>query len=550
MHLSYVLTFLFASYILRCSAVLPSTFVSVQYNHATGTFVILEEMLSGAAAWANYTDDVQNTGWSHLTVNTNPDYDDNVQAYAAGLVEGYITAGPIYMHWVNTMSSYCLEKTDYCNRLQTFINTNMEWLSDKIKNNPDDAYFHQAELLLMQLAGLQDGYTNRSSQPRLEVNPFGFLLLQISGDLEDLEVALDKPDRNPVFGSGSCSALIKLLPGNKDIYVSHDTWSVYNSMIRIVKKYDFAFRKVSKGKEAIPGHVMSFSSYPGVLYSGDDFYIMNTGLVTLETTIGNSNPILFKYIKPEDHMFEMFRNVIANRLATAGEQWGDIFALYNMGTYNNQWMVVNYNEFTPGKPLPDEGVLYVLEQIPGMTVGQDLTKHLKDTQYWPSYNIPYFQEIFNTSGCRENVEKYGDWFSYDKSPRANIFRRDHVKVQDMDSMIRLMRYNNFKEDPLSRCDKCNPAYSAENAIAARSDLNPINGSYPFGALGHRCHGATDMKVTSYSMQKTLSMIAQCGPTTDQQPAFQWSTSDYNEKLLHLGQPDVFDFKPVKVDWQN
>ena len=58
----------------------------------------------------------------------------------------------------------------------------------------------------------------------------------------------------------------------------------------------------------------------------------------------------------------------------------------------------------------------------------------------------------------------------------------------------MLRYNDYTNDPLSRCD-CKPPYSAENTIAARSDLNPADGVYPFGALGHRDHGATDMKVS-------------------------------------------------------
>ena len=57
----------------------------------------------------------------------------------------------------------------------------------------------------------------------------------------------------------------------------------------------------------------------------------------------------------------------------------------------------------------------------------------------------------------------------------------------------LFRYNNFKEDELAECD-CTPPYSGENAISARSDLNPTTGTYPFDALGHRSHGGTDMKV--------------------------------------------------------
>lgn len=58
----------------------------------------------------------------------------------------------------------------------------------------------------------------------------------------------------------------------------------------------------------------------------------------------------------------------------------------------------------------------------------------------------------------------------------------------------LIRYNNFKEDPLSQCDGCDPPANGENAISARSDLNPANGTYPFGALRQRQHGGTDMKV--------------------------------------------------------
>jgi len=62
----------------------------------------------------------------------------------------------------------------------------------------------------------------------------------------------------------------------------------------------------------------------------------------------------------------------------------------------------------------------------------------------------------------------------------------------------LSRYNDFKNDPQSACN-CTPPYSGENAIAARSDLNPPNGTYSVPVFGFRDHGATDVKVTSSSM---------------------------------------------------
>lgn len=70
---------------------------------------------------------------------------------------------------------------------------------------------------------------------------FQFRLFQLGGDLEDLESALNKSSQTRPLGSGSCSALIKLLPNNRDLLVSHDTWSTYQSMLRIMKKYTFDF---------------------------------------------------------------------------------------------------------------------------------------------------------------------------------------------------------------------------------------------------------------------------------------------------------------------
>lgn len=45
------------------------------------------------------------------------------------------------------------------------------------------------------------------------------------------------------------------------------------------------------------------------------------------------------------------------------------------GTYNNQYMVVDYKLFSPGAELPP-AVLYVSEQIPGLVVFGDITQEL------------------------------------------------------------------------------------------------------------------------------------------------------------------------------
>ncbi|XP_067929268.1 putative phospholipase B-like 2 [Watersipora subatra] len=529
--------------------------VSVAFDEETARYTFHDGYLqSGRIAEAEFQDLRLTYGLTFLTVSTNESYPDHVQAYAAGLAEGYITREITRQHWNNTIAGYCDmdSPSDYCKRLHNYLELNVNGFVNQaiIAHGGTDPYWHQVELFLTQVNGFQDGHENTPTVPTFLVRPFGALMFQISGDLEDLEVALNKTEseRKRIFGSGSCSALIKLLPGNKELFVSQDTWNGYNSMLRIMKRYLFGYHMLAApGSPLIPGNEMLFSSYPGYLFSGDDFYIVGSGLVVQETTIGNSNPDLNKYIQPENTVLEGIRNQVANRLATDGASWARIFQDYNSGTYNNEWMIVDYNKFTPGQAELSKGLLTVLEQLPGMIVWDDVTPILAKQTYWASYNSPYFPKIFNASGTQALVDKYGDWFTYDNTPRAKIFRRDHVKVTDIKSMQKLMRYNDFQNDPLSKCN-CTPPYSAENAISARSDLNPANGTYPFSALGHRSHGGTDCKITSLALYKQFMMEVVSGPTHDDQKPFSWSTADFADSVPHEGHPDTFDFGPVQTNW--
>ncbi|XP_077417241.1 putative phospholipase B-like 2 [Vanacampus margaritifer] len=539
------------------SCVLLSNLVEAEVQSAvidknTGQLSLQEGYREDFVAWAKFTDDIQTSGWAFLEVTTSSQYNDSLQAYAAGAVEAAVTSQLIYKHWMNTLMGYCgpfSRDSGYCDRLKNFITVNLQWIQEQIEKEPNSPYWYQIRLALLQLKGLEDSYNEELSFPSgpMSFNPFGFLLFQMGGDLEDLESALNKSSPTRPLGSGSCSALIKLLPDNKDLLVSHDTWNTYQSMLRIMKKYSFAFKVSPLDNHIIPGQTQAFSSYPGSIFSGDDFYILSSGLVTLETTIGNSNPALWKFVQPTGTVMEWLRNIVANRLAVTAKAWAEVFSKYNSGTYNNQWMIVDYNNFTPGKTNMMQDLFVVLEQIPGQILYSDKTEELLQKGYWASYNIPYYEEIFNASGCNELVKNFGSWFSLDLNPRAQIFKRDQKTVTDVSSMMRLMRYNNFKEDPLSRCQECNPHENAENAISARSDLNPANGTYPFGALQQRSHGGTDMKMTSYGMFRRYEMLAVSGPTWDQLPAFQWSTSPYKD-LQHMGQPDMWAFKPIKVTW--
>jgi len=271
---------------------------------------------------------------------------------------------------------------------------------------------------------------------------------------------------------------------------------------------------------------MSFSSYPGMLESLDDFYMMDSGLVMIQTTNSIFNTTLYDLVVPQS-LFAWQRVRLANALAHTGGEWAEYITNYNSGTYNNQYMVINYNLFTVGAPLVP-GTLVVVEQIPGLVVSGDITKEL-ERGYFASYNIPYFDQIYNLSGYPAIVAKYGYSQSYQLAPRAQIFRRDQTMVTDLSSLKQLMRQNNYKTDPYA---KGNP----RRAICSRGDLSDPPG------LG----GCYDTKVTSSFFVNDLISDAINGPTTDSGvlPPFVWTAAFAD--TAHFGQPQTFNFDFVRM----
>lgn len=76
---------------------------------------------------------------------------------------------------------------------------------------------------------------------------FIFSLLQLNGDIGEITAALGVYDDLKEGSNGkqyfssraSCSALVKLFPFQKDIFISHNTWQEYESMLKVMKYYEF-----------------------------------------------------------------------------------------------------------------------------------------------------------------------------------------------------------------------------------------------------------------------------------------------------------------------
>jgi hypothetical protein len=82
----------------------------------------------------------------------------------------------------------------------------------------------------------------------------------------------------------------------------------------------------------------------------------------------------------------------------------------------------------------------VAEQLVTNFKYTDMTDTLNNNSYWASYNNIYFPEFRELSGEEAMAQKKGpELYSWHNSSRARIFARDHVKVVDLPSMIKMMR---------------------------------------------------------------------------------------------------------------
>lgn len=227
--------------------------------------------------------------------------------------------------------------------------------------------------------------------------------------------------------------------------------------------------------------------------------------------------------------------MVSHRTTTSAQDWQRTMSLWNSGTYNNQWMVVDFKLFSPGQTSLPANLLVIGEQLPGYYRIEDVTSVMNKQNYWPSYNVPYFKDGYILSGYDTMRQEKGNAYSYELTPRANIFRARQGSVSDLLSLQKLMRYNDWQNDPLSLgCPKF--------AMASRYDLTPpgipLCPLLPMGAINAKITSAI---MTSNNMQ--ASVVG--GPTHDQQPVFAW-TDEISKKFngtLHIGQPTTFNF-----DW--
>jgi hypothetical protein len=466
--------------------------------------------------------------FGQLEVKTNPSMPANEAGFAAGYAEGALTADHIYNMWLNERCLVdCSGEPD--EQVNAFFIEQERWAEEQIEAHPDCSYWQTVDFVFHQYRGLQAGYNEHASEDK-QLGTWSFRVLNGMGDLFDIMPAVSQ-EKRPAFHrmsyreivdymnkNGHCSALIKVSESLDSLWMAHSSWFTYSSMLRIYKMYQFALPQAAT-------QLMAFSSYPGMLSSLDDFYMMDSGLFMTQTTNSILNATLWDDVEV-DALLAWQRVRVSHALASSGPEWLSTFGKHNSGTYANQYMIVDTNLFVPGQAL-QPNLLTIVEQNPGLVVGGDATGEL-ERGYFPSYNVPYFDAIYLQSGYGDVDSKNQqlEGTQYQLAPRARIFRRDQNGVQSFYDMKHIMRYNDYQNDPVANGDPW-------SAICSRGDLSPSSPS---------ASGCYDTKVTSFEYMKEMKAEIVNGPTAQGLPPFSWATSGLASSNDHYGQPDEYNFE--------
>ncbi|XP_032109600.1 phospholipase B-like 1 [Sapajus apella] len=498
-------------------------YATAYWMPAEKTIQVKNVMDKNGDAYGFYNNSVKTTGWGILEIRAgygSQALSNEIIMFVAGFLEGYLTAPHMNDHYTN-LYPQLIKNPSILDKVQDFMEKQDKWTRKNIKAYKNDSFWRHTGYVMSQIDGLYLGAKKRAIlEGTKPMTLFQIQFLNAVGDLLDLIPSLSPTKSNSLkvfkrWDMGHCSALIKVLPGFENILFAHSSWYTYAAMLRIYKHWDFNI----KDKDTRSSR-MSFSSYPGFLVSLDDFYILSSGLIMLQTTNSVYNKTLLEQVIPETLMAWQ-RVRVANMMADSGKKWADIFSKYNSGTYNNQYMVLDLKKVKLNHSL-DKGTLYIVEQIPTYVEYSEQTDVLRKG-YWPSYNVPFHEKIYNWSGYPLLVQKLGLDYSYDLAPRAKIFRRDQGNVMDMASMKYIMRYNNYKNDPYSKGDPC-------NTVCCREDLTSSNPN-PGG-----CY---DTKVSDIYLASQYTSYAISGPTVQGGlPVFRWNRFN---KTLHQGMPEVYNF---------
>lgn len=469
------------------------------------------------AARAYYKTGIYETGWSVVEIETSEDYPDMVQAYSAGLLEGSLTWQLIHHHWFNTVRAACAPRASLCRKMRRYLRENSAATRERAELfHFEDPFWHVVRLFYAQLDGIEAGwrFAVRRSRQSVEIESEDFLWLAVASDLSDLERALNGSNRDIDFAG---MILLKALPQNTvepQVTLAHSTGAPYARMLRLLKRYDFAFH-VSPAKDAstVPGRSIIMSSYPGALSSQDEYYAVQGDQKDL-LVAGTPLPVNNRNLSigsPREHVMSSLRIMVANRLATDGRTWSKLMSRKN-GETNRQWLVYD----------PSASSIWLMEQTHGMTRSADYSEKFAESGFLTCTGVPYFKEIRDAVGFNRD----------DLVRRQELVTQLQQNITDSEQVNALMRGCSLDGDLRS-----NDSLDISQTLSYRGDIATV--ARPMGVI--------DAKIFLATGNGLETMLATSGPRFNKDvESFDWRKNFSN--MSHIGHPDVFNFQSVSPMW--
>jgi len=459
---------------------------------------------------SEFIDNRNTTGWTYYSVFTNGSQPDWLQTYTAGYLESYLAYELVWASYNNRIAG--LSKRGFeglPQNVSNFVKDQTEWAVQMVLQNRDDPYWNLVNATMAQVQGMWAGYQAAALFHRridIMLTFEEFYLITYIYDLGDVMAKFTTLDLHEL----SCSFLLKMT--DEGLYASHTTWGGFMQLIRI-----YRILNLNLNNPIVNTKRMSLASQPGTLSSLDDYYVVDNNRVVTETTIGNANDQMYASIH-FDSLPYWLRITVANLAFTDQRSWADVYYKYRSGTYNNQWLVIDFNNYNAFKNNMSQArdIIWMIEEFYNVTSAIDVTQELLVPQgYVASYNVAYNATIQALSQLSTN---------YTTDSRYHLFKKYAPGIKNFEDFKHVMRMNNFS-DTGDYCD----------AIASRCDLAPDQ-DYPSGAF--------DCKVTSSNLALDHKSWIISGPTAENVPPFDWN----NWPSLPMAEmPEVFNFDWVFID---
>lgn len=271
------------------------------------------------------------------------------------------------------------------------------------------------------------------SRQDLEIPETDFHMLNAASDLRDLKDYYGKfIDPQYLDGNKPKTGMmfLKLLTQdrNASFMFGHSSDGSYSSMLRMNKRYNLRYHFSAKhNSPLVPGVNISFTGFPGTIYSSDDFYLVagkEVDFIVGGIRLRNENKTVWEEVVLEDTTILGPRVMAANRLAHNGRSWCKYMS-HRGATGNKQWMMIDkkqmshqaqvnevnsetkdydkdqvtldndydsdLNETLDWNDLAKEGFIWIADQVPGKLHFQDMTNEITKTKYWFANGAPFLK---------------------------------------------------------------------------------------------------------------------------------------------------------------